>query len=146
MTRLVLLELFVTNLLLFEHQQKKMLVSWQFSGPYGVTKHGSGWRKDVVNQCLEFARRVNGRTDRQTDRPTDPRQSFVTRTSGLLSVQGVRQTNGCAGRQTDRQVDHLLGRLTDRLTNPTTVLRDKDIGILVSTGQTDKRMCGTTDR
>ena len=31
-----------------------MLVSWQFSGPYGVTKYGSGWRKDVVNQCLEF--------------------------------------------------------------------------------------------
>ena len=55
MTRLVLFELFVTNLLLFEHQQKKnLLVSWQFSGPYGVTKYGSGWRKDVVNQCLEF--------------------------------------------------------------------------------------------
>ena len=31
-----------------------MLVSWQFSGPYGVIKYGSGWRKDVVNQCLEF--------------------------------------------------------------------------------------------
>ena len=26
----------------------------EFSGPYGVTKYGSGWRKDVVNQCLEF--------------------------------------------------------------------------------------------
>ena len=34
--------------------KKKLLVSWQFSGPYGVTKYGSGWRKDVVNQCLEF--------------------------------------------------------------------------------------------
>ena len=57
MTRLVLFELFVTNLLLFEHlQKKKLLVSWQFSGPYGVTKYGSGWRKDVVNQCLEFER------------------------------------------------------------------------------------------
>ena len=33
---------------------KKLLVSRQFSGPYGVTKYGSGWRKDVVNQCLEF--------------------------------------------------------------------------------------------
>ena len=33
---------------------KKLLFSWQFSGPYGVTKYGSGWRKDVVNQCLEF--------------------------------------------------------------------------------------------
>ena len=47
--------MYVTNLLLFEHQQtKKLLVSWQFSGTYGVTKYGSGWRKDVVNQCLEF--------------------------------------------------------------------------------------------
>ena len=60
MTRLVLFELFVTNLLLFEHQknknktqQQKLLVSWQFSGPYDVIKYGSGWRKDVVNQCLE---------------------------------------------------------------------------------------------
>ena len=52
MTRLVLFELFVTNLLQFEHQQ--LLVSWQISGPYGITKYGSGWRKDVVNQCLEF--------------------------------------------------------------------------------------------
>ena len=34
----------------------KLLVSWQFSGPCGVTKYGSGWRKDIVNQCLEFAR------------------------------------------------------------------------------------------
>ena len=33
---------------------KKLLVSWQFSGLYGITKYGSGWRKDVVNQCLEF--------------------------------------------------------------------------------------------
>ena len=42
MTRLVLSELFVTNVLLFEHQQKQLLVSSQFSGPYGVTKYGSG--------------------------------------------------------------------------------------------------------
>ena len=33
---------------------KKLLISWQFSGPYGVTKYGSGWRKNVINQCLEF--------------------------------------------------------------------------------------------
>ena len=33
---------------------KKLLVSWQFSGPYGVTKYDSGWRKYVVNRCLEF--------------------------------------------------------------------------------------------
>ena len=32
----------------------KLLGSWQFSGPFGVTKYGSGWRKDVVNRCLEF--------------------------------------------------------------------------------------------
>ena len=54
MTRLVLFELFVTNLLLFEHQQK-LLIHWRFSGTYGVTKYSSGWRKDVINQCLEFA-------------------------------------------------------------------------------------------
>ena len=54
MTRLVLFELFVTNLLLFELQQKNCLLADSFSGPYGVTKYGSGWRKDVVNQCLEF--------------------------------------------------------------------------------------------
>ena len=33
---------------------KKLLVSWQFSGPNGVTKYDSGWRKDVVNQRLEL--------------------------------------------------------------------------------------------
>ena len=53
MTRLVLFELFVTNLLLFEHQQK-LLIHWRFSGTYGVTKYSSGWRKDVINQCLEL--------------------------------------------------------------------------------------------
>ena len=34
---------------------EKLLVGWQFSGPYGVTKYSSGWRKDVVNQCSEWA-------------------------------------------------------------------------------------------
>ena len=34
---------------------KNLLVSRQFSGPYGVTKYGSGWRNDIVNQCLECA-------------------------------------------------------------------------------------------
>ena len=33
---------------------KKLLVSWQFSGPQGITKYGIGWRKDVVNHSLEF--------------------------------------------------------------------------------------------
>ena len=43
-------------MLLFEHQQqtKKLLVSQQFSWPYGITKYSSGW-KDIVNQCLGFA-------------------------------------------------------------------------------------------
>ena len=36
---------------------KKLLVSWQFSGLYGVTKYGSGWRKDVVNQCWSLGSR-----------------------------------------------------------------------------------------
>ena len=34
---------------------KHLLVSRQFSGPFGVTKYGSGLRNDVVNQCLECA-------------------------------------------------------------------------------------------
>ena len=29
-------------------------VSWQFFETYGIISYGSGWRKDVVNQCLEF--------------------------------------------------------------------------------------------
>ena len=33
---------------------KKMSVSWQFFKTYGVISYGSGWRKDAVNQCLEF--------------------------------------------------------------------------------------------
>ena len=28
--------------------------SWQFSETYGLISCGSGWREDVVNQCLEF--------------------------------------------------------------------------------------------
>ena len=44
MTPLVLSELFVTNLLLSEHQKKKkkQQKNGSFSGPYGVTKYGSG--------------------------------------------------------------------------------------------------------
>ena len=37
----------------FEHQRKN--VGWQVSETCGVTNYGSGWRKDVVNRCLEFA-------------------------------------------------------------------------------------------
>ena len=54
MTRLVLFELFAKKLTTVWAPTKKLLVSWQFSGPYGITKYSSGWRKDVVNQCLEF--------------------------------------------------------------------------------------------
>ena len=32
---------------------EKLSISWLFSETYGVTNYGSGWRKDVVNQCLE---------------------------------------------------------------------------------------------
>ena len=32
---------------------EKRSVSWPFSETYGVISYGSGWRKDVVNQCLE---------------------------------------------------------------------------------------------
>ena len=54
MTRLVLSGLFVTNMLLFEHQQKNCSLADSCLDGYGVTKYGSGWMKDVVNQCLEF--------------------------------------------------------------------------------------------
>ena len=35
-------------------------LSWQFSKTYGriTNNYGSSWRKDVVNQCLEFALRL----------------------------------------------------------------------------------------
>ena len=42
MTHLVLFELFVTNLLLFEHQQKNCSLADSFLETYGVTKYGSG--------------------------------------------------------------------------------------------------------
>ena len=35
-------------------QTYKLFVSWQFFETYGVVNYGSGWRKDAVNQCLEF--------------------------------------------------------------------------------------------
>ena len=54
MTRLVLFQLFVKKTYYCLSTNKKLLVSLQFSGPYAVTKYGSGCRKDVINQCLEF--------------------------------------------------------------------------------------------
>ena len=33
---------------------QKLSVSWQFFDTYGVINYGRGWRRDVVNQCLEL--------------------------------------------------------------------------------------------
>ena len=45
-----------TNLPPFEYQGgKKKTADRRVSEAYGVTNYGSGWKKDVVNQCLEFA-------------------------------------------------------------------------------------------
>ena len=52
-----LLELSVTNILPFEHDQKKLFVSREFFETHSVINYGSGWRKDVVNPCLEFGPR-----------------------------------------------------------------------------------------
>ena len=43
------------KILLFEHQRKTVRWLTVFRD-YGVISYGSGLRKDVVNQCLEFAR------------------------------------------------------------------------------------------
>ena len=40
-------------MLTFEHQRKNRRLA--FFETYGVVSYGSGRRKDVVNQCLEFA-------------------------------------------------------------------------------------------
>ena len=42
------------SLSIIEKQTKKLSVNWQSLETYGVTNYGSGWRKDVVNLCLEF--------------------------------------------------------------------------------------------
>ena len=39
---------------LYKLTAEKLLVSWQFFETYGVINCGSGWRNDIVNQCLEF--------------------------------------------------------------------------------------------
>jgi len=33
---------------------EKLFISWQFFKTYSVINYGSGWRKGVTNQCLEF--------------------------------------------------------------------------------------------
>ena len=53
MTRLVVVV--CNSLTLFGAPTKNCLLADIFSGPCGVTKYGSGWRKDVVNLYLEFA-------------------------------------------------------------------------------------------
>ena len=40
---------------------QKLFVSLQFFKTHGVISYGSGWKKDVVNQCLQFAYSVNMR-------------------------------------------------------------------------------------
>ena len=47
--------LLLTNLLPFKHHGKTVFISWQFFETYGIINYGDGWRKDVVNQCLECA-------------------------------------------------------------------------------------------
>ena len=67
-----------------------MLVSWQFSGTYGVTKYGSGWRKAVVNQCLEFEVILDCSYNFQTNNicnvSNNRSQEQITRTFFLLYV------------------------------------------------------------
>ena len=53
--RLIVLEWSVYKLAAIQlSTNEKLSVSSQFSENYGVASYGSGWRKDVVNQCLEF--------------------------------------------------------------------------------------------
>ena len=33
---------------------EKLFVSWQFFKTCDIINYGSGWRKDVINQCLQF--------------------------------------------------------------------------------------------
>ena len=49
-------ELSVTNLPPLGIIEK--LLNWQFVETYGVFNYGSGWRKDVVNQWLDFGGRA----------------------------------------------------------------------------------------
>ena len=42
---------------------KILLIIWQFSGTCGITRYHNGWRKDVINQCLEFGLKQPGRQE-----------------------------------------------------------------------------------
>ena len=46
-----------------------MFDSWQFSKTHCITNYGSGWWKDVVNQCSEFDPEVDTRSG---DQPVQP--------------------------------------------------------------------------
>ena len=74
---------------------KKLLIRWQFSGPYGVTKYSSGWRKDVVNQCLEFG--------------SDP---VHTARSSWCQPKGTKMAEGCVVRV------HAAGKVQRRPRQP----------------------------
>ena len=88
MTRLVLSRCFLQETYYCLSTNKKLLVSWQISGPYGITKYGSGWRKDVVNQCLEFG------SECVQDVQFLPPVSGITRSGLGPAVQGrVRQVS-----------------------------------------------------
>ena len=67
----------------FEHQRKT--VCWlTVSETYGVINYGSGWRKDVVNQCLEFGRNRGGRRGM-----TFSRLERTVASSGPFSAKGL---------------------------------------------------------
>ena len=46
---------------------EKVFVSWQLLQIYGVISYGSGWRKDAVNLCLEFAAAEDLQVPQQND-------------------------------------------------------------------------------
>ena len=48
-------------------KKKMKSFSWQFFETYGVISYGNGWRKDVVNQCLEFGTRQHSPYRHGTD-------------------------------------------------------------------------------
>ena len=62
--------------------KEKLFVSWQSSPTCGVLNYGSGWRKDVVNQCLEFDQPVKSTQLCLGDR----RHSYYTQYTGGIET------------------------------------------------------------
>ena len=62
--RLIQLEVFVTNLLSFEHQMKKCQLT-----VFGAQRRKQLWKwlEDVVNKCLEFATRIQTKLTRVSE-------------------------------------------------------------------------------